>query len=372
MIITKNTIIGAGPGGLAVAGRLAKLGIPFEIIEMENAVASTWINHYDRLHLHTAKELSALPHLPYPEDYPLYVPKEQVVEYMANYAKHFNINPHFGEKVVLIKEVDGKWLTTTDSGKIFQSENVIVGTGFNRIPNGPIWQGMDKFKGFLQHSKDYKNGKALNGKKVLLIGMGNTGAELAIDLYENGAEPYISTRGAINIVKRDIGGRPTQYTAIKLQKLPNWLYDFIAVVIRRFTIGDLSKYGIKTPEIPPSKQLREFGKTPIIDLGTVDLVKQGKVKILSGIDYFKAHSIVFKDGQEMDFDAVILATGYKSQVADFVEDMTHVLNHLGEPKAPIIPERKGLYFIGFGAYAGGILRSIKMNSETIVEHISSC
>ena len=70
--------------------------------------------------------------------------------------------------------------------------------------------------------------------------------------------------------------------------------------------------------------------------------------------------------EEVDFDAVIMATGYKSKVEDFIEDLSHVLNHLGEPKAPVIPERKGLFFIGFGAYAGGILRSINMNSEIIV------
>jgi cation diffusion facilitator CzcD-associated flavoprotein CzcO len=371
MITTKNTIIGAGPGGLAVAGRLAKLGIPFEIIEMENAVASAWINHYDRLHLHTAKDLSALPHLPYPSDYPLYVPKDKVVEYMANYAEHFNIKPHFGEKVVSIKEENGKWLTTTDSGKIFQSDNVIIGTGFNRVPNAPTWEGMDKFKGFLQHSRYYKNGKALKGKNVLVIGMGNTGAELAIDLHENEAIPFISARGPVNVVLRDFNGKPTQYTAIKLQKFPTWFNDFVAVTIQKIMVGDLSKYGLQRPKMPPSKQLRELGKTPVIDLGTVDLIKQGKIKILPGVDYFKENSIVFKDGREEGFDAVILATGYKSQITDFVEDMSHILNHLNQPKSPIILERKGLYFIGFGAYAGGILRSIHRNSEMIVEHICS-
>ena len=153
MIQTQNTIIGAGPAGLAVAGRLANLGISFEIVEMANTVTPTWVNHYDRLHLHTAKELSALPHLDYPDDYPLYVPKDKVVEYMTNYAKHFKINPHFGEMVISVREEGEKWIAKTDSGKEFQSDNVIIATGFNRVPNMPTWQGMDKFKGFLQHSK---------------------------------------------------------------------------------------------------------------------------------------------------------------------------------------------------------------------------
>lgn len=367
MIKTKNTIIGAGPGGLAVAGRLAKLGEAFEIIEMAEAVVPAWRNHYDRLHLHTAKELSALPHLPYPDEYPLYVPKDKVVEYMTNYAQHFNINPHFGETVVSVKEENGFWITRTDSGKIFQSENVIVATGFNRVPNTPTWKGIEDYQGFLQHSKYYKNGSALKGKNVLLIGMGNTGAELSIDLYEHGANPYISARNPVNIVRRDINGRPTQYTAIKLQKLPNWLYDFIAINIQKITVGDLSKYGLKTPKMSPSEQLRTLGKTPVIDLGTVDLIKKGIVKILPGIQAFKANSVVFENGEEVDFDAVIMATGYHSKVEEFIVDMSHILNHLGVPKSPVIPERKGLFFIGFGAYAGGILRSINRNSEMIVK-----
>ncbi len=367
MITTKTTIIGAGPGGLAVAGRLAKLGIPFEIIEMAQNVAPSWHNHYDRLHLHTAKDLSALPHLDYPPDYPLYVPRAQVVKYMTDYATHFNIKPHFGETVVSIQTMNGQWITKTASGKVFQSENVVIGTGFNRLPKIPTWAGIKDFKGFLQHSCNYKNGSVFKGQKVLVVGMGNTGAELAIDLVEHGAQTYISVRGAVNIVKRDIGGRPTQYTAIKLQQLPTWLYDFIAVQIRRLTIGDLSKFGIKTPTMPPSKQLREYGKTPVIDLGTVDLIKKGKIKILPSIQRFHSNSVTFDNDETHGFDAVILATGYESKVADFVEDMTHVLNHLGEPKAPVIPERKGLYFIGFGAYAGGILNSIYANSEIIIK-----
>ncbi len=371
MITTQNVIIGAGPGGLAVAGRLAKLKVPFEIIEMAPNVAPTWRNHYDRLHLHTAKELSALPHLDYPEHYPLYVPREQVVEYMEMYVQHFGIKPHFNEAVTSVKKEGDKWLVKTNSGKLFQSDNVIVGTGFNRVPNLPTWEGMTDYEGFIQHSKYYKNGKAFNGKKVLVIGMGNTGAELAIDLYECGADTYISARSPVNVVLRDFNGKPTQHTAIKLQQLPTWLNDWIAVMIQKIMIGDLSKYGLQRPKMAPSAQLRELGKTPVIDLGTVELIKQGKVKVKSGVKCFTKKGVVFENGEALDFDAVILATGYHSKVEEFIEDMTDVLNHLNEPKAPIIPERKGLYFIGFGAYAGGILRSINMNSQLIVDDINT-
>jgi thioredoxin reductase len=365
----QNLIIGAGPAGLAVAGRLSKLNIPYEIIEMTDNVASTWRNHYDRLHLHTAKDLSHLPHLKFPKEYPIYVSKNDVVSYMENYAEHFNIKPHFREKATSIKNENGTWITTTASDKVWQSDSIIIGTGSNRVQNSPSWPGLDNFKGIIQHSKDYRNGKEYKDKNVLIIGMGNTGAELAIDLNENGAKTYISVRGPVNIVTRDFNGKPTQYTAIKLQKLPPWLNDFIANTVQKLTIGDLSKYGIQNLKMSPSAQLRELGKTPIIDLGTIDLIKKGEVNIKPGIQNFTQNGIVFENGEKHKFDAVILATGYKPEVEDFLESTEHIFNSLNLPKSPIIEQNKGLYFIGFDLYNGGVLYSIHRNSELIVKDI---
>jgi cation diffusion facilitator CzcD-associated flavoprotein CzcO len=365
----QNLIIGAGPAGLAVAGRLAKLNIPYEIIEMTDNVASTWRNHYDRLHLHTAKALSHLPHLEFPEEYPVYVSRKDVVTYMDNYAQHFNIKPHFNEKVTSIKKDNGTWITTSASNKVWQSDNVIIGTGSNRVHHTPSWPGLDKFQGIVQHSKDYRNGKEYKDKSVLIIGMGNTGAEIAIDLHEHGANTCISVRGPINIVTRDFNGKPTQYTAIKLQKLPPWLNDFIANTVQKLTIGDLSKYGLKNLKMSPSAQLRELGKTPVIDLGTVELIKKGHVIIKPGIQSFTQNGVVFENGEEKEFDGVIFATGYKPEVEEFLENTKHVFNSLNLPKSAIIEQNKGLYFIGFDLYNGGVLYSIHRNSELIVKDI---
>ena len=365
----KNLIIGAGPAGLAVAGRLAKQEVPFEILEKTNSIAPAWHNHYDRLHLHTAKALSHLPHLEFPEEDPVYVPRERVVAYMEKYAQHFGMKPHFNEEVVSVKKEKEHWVTQTKSGKSWQSENVIIATGFNRAPRIPHWEGMDSYQGALQHSKTYKNGKAFKNKKVLIVGMGNTGAELAIDLFECGAKTAISVRSPVNIVARDFNGKPTQHTAIKLQVLPTWLNDFLAKIVQKLTIGDLSKYGIETPEMAPSAQLRELGKTPIIDLGTVKLIKQRHVKVKPGIEKFTPSGVVFTNGETEEYDAIILATGYKAKIEEFLEDTSHVFNHLGEPKAAVITERKGLYFNGFDAYSNGLLRSMNIDSEKIIKDI---
>ncbi len=365
----QNLIIGAGPAGLAIAGRLSKLNIPYEIIEKTDNVASTWRNHYDRLHLHTAKELSHLPHLKFPKDYPVYVSRKDVVTYMDEYSNHFNIKPHFNEEVASIKKENGIWKTTTASNKVWHSDNVVIATGSNRVPFSPTWSGFNKYKGFVQHSADFKNGERFKDQDVLIIGMGNTGAEIAIDMQENGAKTCISVRGPVNIITRDFNGRPTQHTAIKLQKLPPWLNDIIANVVQKLTIGDLSKYGLHSLKISPSAQLRELGKTAIIDLGTVDLIKKGEVLIKPGIQKFTPNGVTFENGEEKDFDAVILATGYRSNVDEFLDNTENIYNTIGEPRAPIIEQNKGLYFIGFDLYHGGVLYSIHKNSKLIVEDI---
>ena len=110
---TPNLIIGAGPAGLALAGRFRNTGLPFEILEQSEKSGNTWHNHYDRLHLHTVKQLSSLPHLDFPENYPTYVPRLKMVEYFEKYVKEFDINPIFNQEVISIDKVNDKWNVKT-------------------------------------------------------------------------------------------------------------------------------------------------------------------------------------------------------------------------------------------------------------------
>jgi cation diffusion facilitator CzcD-associated flavoprotein CzcO len=369
---TDILIIGAGPAGLAVAGRLRQAGIDFTIIEKSQYVGNAWREHYDRLHLHTVKELSHLPHRPFPEDYPRYVPKDKLVDYFEDYAEYFNIQPHFGEGAERIGREGAKWEVTTTSGKKWLANRVVVATGVNRTPFHPPFQEESDFSGTILHSKQYKNAQPFLGQTVLVIGMGNTGAEIALDLSENDITTYLSVRGAVNIVPRDVLGRPTQLTAMKLAKLPHWLGDWVGVQLRRFTVGDLSKYGIETPVMPPAKQLRVTGKTPVIDIGTLDAIKAGKIKVVREPDHFTPQGVVFKDGQELAFDTVILATGYRPELDDFIPGVDPLLDEYGAPKSCIADgEFEGLYFVGFDNYtAGGILGNIYRESGEVVAAIT--
>lgn len=368
---TTIAIIGAGPAGLATAGRLSHRGFKdFMILDAAANVGSSWRKHYDRLHLHTVKQLSYLPHLPFPEEYPLYVSKNDFVSYLEAYTEEFNIVPQFNQQVTKIYKEDGSWKIQTDKDTIIAT-HVIIATGVNRTPKMPQWPGQGSFDGDIVHSRNYKNPANFKGQKVLIVGMGNTGAELALDLAEHNVPVTISVRSPISIVPRDLNGRPVQLTAKKLAKLPLGLGDWLGTQIRKVYFGNLEKYGLKVSSVSPTVQLKETGKTPIVDIGTVDSIKKGKIKIKSDIKSLEKNEVLFQDETRQAFDSIILATGYTSALEELITDISVSLDQYQCPKHPIGKgPHTGLYFVGFDNYKlGGILGTIGDDSNTIVDKI---
>lgn len=373
-----NLIIGAGPAGLAIAGQLAHRKLPFTVLEASDHTGFAWRTHYDRLHLHTVKQHSALPHFTYPVSYPTYVSRLQVVEYLEQYAEHFGIKPRFNQKVIDIHRINpagsasGQWCVRTETD-LFTADRVIVATGYNRIPNVPELPGLHNFRGIVWHSREYRNGAAFRGKNVLVVGMGNTGAELALDLLEHGAKPVISVRGPVNIVRRDVFGRPAQPTAIFLNKFPNWFYDFVTGLSQRFTVGDLSAYGLGKPAHAASYDTRR-GKIPVIDQGTLDQIKAGAITVVPGIERVSTRSVTFTDNRELPFEAIVLATGYRPGLAPVLGDdlSARVLNERGYPKNLWFDNAnlRGLYFLGYTTPLTGVLYNLTIDSARIAEHIA--
>lgn len=370
----QTLIIGAGPAGLAMAGQLAQRKLPFTVLEASDHIGVSWRNHYDRLHLHTVKAHSALPHFPFPSSYPTYVSRLQLVDYLERYAENFAIKPHFNQKVIGIRRnsIDTGWQVQTETD-LFTADSVVLATGYNRVPNVPELPGQRDFRGIIWHSYEYRNGAPFRNENTLIVGMGNTGAELALDLLENGSTPFISIRGPVNIVKRETFGRPTQPTAIFLSKFPNWFYDLMARLSQRLSVGDVSAYGLGKPTNAPSYDTRR-GKIPVIDIGTLDQIKAGKIMVLPGIERIHTKTVTFTDGRELPFDAIILATGYRPDLAAVLgtDLAATLLNNRGFPKGLWFgqPNLKGLYFLGFTTPATGVIHNLSKNSDQIANHIS--
>ncbi|MCA9539434.1 MAG: NAD(P)/FAD-dependent oxidoreductase, partial [Myxococcales bacterium] len=156
-IDTDTLIIGAGPAGLAVGGCLRKAGVPFEMIDGAETIGSSWRRHYDRLHLHTERRWSSLPHHRMPADWPKYVPRAKVVEYLESYAETFSLRPRLGEWVTRAEPRAGAWRVTTASGE-HRAKRLVIATSYNHTPNRPSWPGMETFGGPIVHTSEYKNG----------------------------------------------------------------------------------------------------------------------------------------------------------------------------------------------------------------------
>ncbi|MBX3611552.1 MAG: NAD(P)/FAD-dependent oxidoreductase [Hydrogenophaga sp.] len=370
---TPVLIVGAGPAGLAVAGCLQQRGVRATVLEQACGVGNAWRNHYQRLHLHTVKTHSALPGLPFPDDAPRYVPRQGVVDYLEAYAKHHGIEPVCGETVVSVEREGGQWLAHTAGGRRFSAPVLVVATGANREPVAPTLPGQDAFAGRVMHSRSYRNAEPFAGQRVLVVGIGNTGAEIALDLAEHGVVVALSVRSPVNIVKRDVMGRPTQLSSIALSKLPEPLGNALGSLLRNLTVGDLSRWGLKTPSVSPLHQLRHDGKTPMIDIGTVDRIKRGDIGVFPGIAMLTRDGARFTDGREQAFDVVLLATGYQAALQPLFGSVPLPLDARGLPTVLHGDGAlQGVHFVGFDIrQAGGLLRTIAQQAERVAARIAA-
>jgi indole-3-pyruvate monooxygenase len=370
-INNQTIVIGAGPAGLAVGACLKKANIPCIILEQSERVGSAWYRHYDRLHLHTDKKNSELPFLPYPKDYPRYLSRSQLIEYLESYAQEFQLDIKFRQEVISACYENDQWEVQTQNN-LYHATNLVIAAGCNHEPFVPTWPGQDLFMGTLIHSSHYKNGELFRGRKVLVVGFGNSGGEIAIDLWEHGAQVGLAVRGAVNVIPRELFGIPILSIGILQSKLPPHVADAINTPILRVAIGDITKYGLRKLPYGPITQIQRDGHIPLIDIGTMKLIKDGQVTIYEGIKEFTKEGVIFNDGKQAEFDAIILATGYRPRVNAFLTGISAVpydengmpLSSGHETKIP------GLYFCGYYVAPTGMLREIGLEAERITASIA--
>ncbi len=318
------------------------------VLERDERVGERWASRYDRLRLHTVRRFSGLPYRPLPRSYPRYVPKDLFARYLAEYAAALELDVRTGVTVEeVVPDGDG-WVARTAQEDV-PARAVVVATGRHNEPFLPDWPGQDAFHGRFLHSEAYRSGSEFAGRRVLVVGLGNSGAEIAADLVESGAARVaVSVRTPPPITSREIAGIPVQIFGLLLHPLPAPLVDRVGAVLRRLGTGDLRPYGLAAEEWGPFAARRP----PVIDVGFLHELKAGRVDVRPALASLTIDGATFTDGREESFDVVVAATGFRTGLGRLL-DVPDLLDDLGQPRQEAAPA--GLFFAGFAESPRGQL-----------------
>ncbi|MFH8639104.1 flavin-containing monooxygenase [Streptomyces goshikiensis] len=385
-------VIGAGPGGLAVAAALRARGVRAVVVEKSDGVGASWRGHYARLHLHTTRRLSALPGLAIPRRFGRWVSRDDVVRYLEKYAEFHELELVTGVEVTRIERApaaagagdgagdgDGAaagegpgWLLHASGGRVLAGRAVVVATGFNHTPRLPDWPGRDTYTGALAHASAYRDPKPYEGRDVLVVGAGNTGAEIAVDLAEGGAARVrLAVRTAPHIVRRSTAGWPAQRTGILVRRLPVRLVDRLGALTAKVSVPDLTAYGLPRPESGLYSRVRQ-GAIPVQDVGLIAAVRAGTVEPVAAVEAFDGAEVVLADGSRITPDAVVAATGYRRGLEGLIGHLD-VLDERGRPLAHgrrTPAQAPGLYFTGFTNPISGMFREMALDAEKIAKALA--
>ncbi|KAF9617146.1 hypothetical protein IFM89_034297 [Coptis chinensis] len=288
-------VVGAGPSGIATSACLNRLSIPNIILEREKCMASLWRNKsYDRVHLHLAKQFCQLPYMGFPATCPTYMSKKQFIQYLDDYASNFDVSPSYDRVVesATYDRVAAKWCIQVRNTKLNDYEEylakfLVVATGETCDSYVPSVEGLETFPGEVMHSTQYKSGQVYRNKNVLVVGCGNSGMEIALDLAEYGAKTSIVVRGP---------------------------------------------YGISRPKEGPFIMKQKYGTYPVIDVGTLTKINSGEIQVLPSIKRLRDNEVEFANGKSYPFDALVFATGFKRSIKKWLKDDESLLDENGVPK----------------------------------------
>jgi cation diffusion facilitator CzcD-associated flavoprotein CzcO len=363
-------IIGAGPAGLATAAALQARRVNAAILEKSDVVGAVWRRHYDRLHLHTDGPRSGLPGLAIPKAYGRYPSRAQVVEYLEAYAAKFALKPVFNAPVHAVRRHGQAWRAEA-GGNSQNAPIVVVATGLADYPHEPNWPGMETFGGLILHSSAYHNPTPFAGKHVLVVGYGNSGAEIALDLSEAGIDVALAVRSPVNVIPRELFGLPILAWGLTGRLFPSRVADTINAPLLRFAIGSIEELGLKRSAKGPLQSIEEDGRVPLIDVGALDAIRAGRIKLRGDVARFSCESVSFKQSSAERFDAVILATGFRPDLRSLLPDAKGVLTATG---APLVSGRAtgeaGLFFCGATPSALGQLRQIGIEAQRIADTVA--
>jgi putative flavoprotein involved in K+ transport len=365
-------IVGAGAAGLAVAATLRRRGIDCDVLERSSSLGSAWAGRYDSLQLHTIRWLSGLPGYPFPRRYGRWVARDDVVRYLQGYANRNQVEPQLGVEVTRVDRDGDGWRVETSAGTR-RTPVVVMATSFSNSPFLPDWAvqgGAAQIP--LVHSSTYRNPEAYRGKRVLVVGAGNSAAEIAVDLARAGVAVSLSVRTPPNIVRRDTLGVPSQLLGIALRRVPERVMNRLSAVLRRVSVPDLSAYGLPAPTADGFTQFLRTRTVPILDHGFVREVRGGRIQVVPAVGSLAEGEVSLMDGTILHPDAVVCATGYRPGLEPIVGHLG-VLDEHGTPLvngARTLAAAPGLYFAGITVQLSGLLREIGLEARAIGEAVA--
>lgn len=315
-------IVGAGSSGITAAKNLKQLGIPFEVFEREDGVGGNWYygkphsSVYRSTHLISSKPLTEYMDYPMPAAYPDYPSHEQVLAYFKAYVAHFGLAPYiqFNMGVERVAPADdGGWDVRLSSGEMRRYAGVIIANGHNWCPKYPDYPG--EFHGARLHSADYKTPDVLEGKRVLVLGAGNSGCDIAAESATHAAKTFHSTRRGYYYMPKYIFGRPADQVGEQLLTLraPLALRRAVAGVLYRVSVGDLTRFGVRAPDH------KLFETHPIVNSQMPYYLSHGDIIPKPDVREFRGDSVAFVDGTSEPIDLIIYATGFRI-VFPFMEE----------------------------------------------------
>jgi hypothetical protein len=307
-----------------------------------------------------------------PRDWPRYPARDQVVDYLEHYRARHGLNPHYDQKVDRLERRDEVWIATTRTRQ-WRAPHVVIATGAARRPVRPTWPGMGSYQGQVLHSSEYRNGDPWKGRPVLVVGFGNSACEQAIDLVERGARAHLSVRSPVNVVPRDLLGIvPVLRLGIVMRHLPTRLADALAWPLIRLSVGDVRGVGLQKLPYGPNTQIARDRHIPLLDIGTMTHLREGRISVHGEIARFTADGVTFTDGSALAVDAVVLGTGYRPALEEFLVPCQAVCDPEGAPLVSGGPTAiPGLYFCGQFVSPAGMLREIGLEAQRISRHIAA-
>ncbi|MER2512173.1 MAG: NAD(P)-binding domain-containing protein [Nitrosomonas ureae] len=364
-------IIGAGCSGLTAIKHLVQAGLKDIVCyEKNDRIGGNWIytatpSHSSicsTTHTISSKSMSQFSDFPMPDDYPDYPSHQQILAYFQAYARHFQLEEYirFNVTVQQVRKIEKeRWHLSLSDGTEAEFDYLLIANGHLSIPRHPDWK--DDFSGQYLHAHDYKTNQALENKRVLVIGAGNSACDCAVETSRNAAWVDMSLRSPQYIIPKLIMGKPTDTFAVSLQWLPQRIQNWLQKISLRIQVGRYRDYGLPEPDFSPTQA------HPTINSEIFDKIRHGKIHPRSAIQGISGQTVHFTDGSSAEYDVIIAATGYKISFPFFDRDFIHWEDASNIPLFLRIfhPDHPSLFFIGLIQPQGCIWTLAEAQSQLI-------